>query len=299
MKLFGEWQLGIARQPEPGEVLINEILFNPYTGGSDFVEIYNASDKVLDLKDLILGEIWPGTDSIFNTKEVSNSSRLFTPGQLICLTANVDFQKTTYFPPDSANFHEMSSFPSYDDNEGESVIATTENITLDRFAYEDDLHFPTLQDKNGVSLERISLDQPSSDPANWHSAAGTVNYATPGYANSQRQDPDQGQTEVWLEKTTFSPNDDGQDDVLIINYNFDFIGGNARILIFDAAGRPVRNLQDNILLDGQQGSFFWDGRDDDNTKADIGMYVVLFEVVRPDTGKKEAYRLVSVLADRL
>ncbi|MEM1215872.1 MAG: lamin tail domain-containing protein, partial [Bacteroidota bacterium] len=42
-------QLGLTQAPEPGELLLSEILFNPYSGGTDFVELYNVSDKILNL----------------------------------------------------------------------------------------------------------------------------------------------------------------------------------------------------------------------------------------------------------
>ncbi len=38
----------------PGELIINEILFNPVSGGTDFIEIYNPSDKIISLKHLTL-----------------------------------------------------------------------------------------------------------------------------------------------------------------------------------------------------------------------------------------------------
>ncbi|MDA3928908.1 MAG: lamin tail domain-containing protein [Prolixibacteraceae bacterium] len=39
---------------EPGDILINEVLFNPYTGGADFVELYNNSGLTIDIADLKL-----------------------------------------------------------------------------------------------------------------------------------------------------------------------------------------------------------------------------------------------------
>ncbi|MEM6262338.1 MAG: lamin tail domain-containing protein [Bacteroidota bacterium] len=297
--LTQELAIGIPQNPAPGDVLINEILFNPFTGGSDFVEIYNASDKVLDLEDLNIGEIFPDTDSIFNDDPVAARSVLFLPGELICLTRDVEFQQAVYLPPSFAKFQEMEAFPSYDDGEGECVIFSDSGVVLDQFFYLDDYHYPTLVDDDGVSLERISFNVPTQNTDNWHSAAGTVGFATPGYPNSQAQEIDPGDTEVSLDPVTFSPDDDGQDDVLAINYDFDFTGANARISIHDAQGRLIKVLQQNQLLGTEAGTFFWDGRDGKNTKADIGMYVVLFEVTRQDTGEREVYRRVCVLAGRL
>lgn len=297
--LSGSQALGLPVPIDAGDVLLNEILFNPYTGGSDFVEIFNYSDKILDLSQLRLGEIFPGTDSIFNADVVADRQVLFLPRSLVCLTTNVNFQQVTYLPPADAGFYEMSRFPSYDDARGEVVIFTGSGLILDRFAYEDDYQFPSLADDNGVSLERLSLERPTQDPGNWQSAASTVRYATPGYENSQALALSESPSAVSLEKQTFSPNGDGQDDVLAINYDFDFAGANVRVSIFDSQGRPISVLMQNSLLSPEPGTIFWDGRDGNNTKADIGIYVVLFEVTNASSGKKEVYKLACVLADKL
>ncbi|MEL6672421.1 MAG: lamin tail domain-containing protein [Bacteroidota bacterium] len=294
-----EIPFGLAVSPEAGDVLINEILFNPYSGASDFVEIVNVSENILDLADMRIGEIFPETDSVFNSDPLAGISTILLPGQYVCLTADPAIQQQIYLPLPEARFQETEGFPSFDDAAGEVVIFRNDGVFLDRFAYLDDFHYATLADDNGVSLERISLKVPTQRADNWHSAASTVRYATPGYVNSQVAAEAAGESEVWLSKQTFSPNFDGVDDVLEINYDFDFNGANARIFIFDQQGRLVRTLLQNSLLGTEAGSFFWDGATDASTQAPIGMYVVVMEVTNDQTGEKMAYRRVGVLAGRI
>ena len=107
-----------------------------------------------------------------------------------------------------------------------------------------------------------------------------------------------GSSEVYLENQTFSPDLDGVDDVLAIHYDFDFAGANARVSVMDSQGRLIKIVAQNTLLGTEAGTFYWDGSDSENTKADIGMYVILFEVTNQQTGERKAYRMVSVLAAR-
>ncbi|MCI4670564.1 MAG: lamin tail domain-containing protein [Bacteroidia bacterium] len=293
-----EIEFGLPDEMEAGDILINEILFNPVTRGSDFVELINVSDKILDLSELSIGEIFPDTDSIFNADKVAEKISLILPGQIICLTRDVAFQMELYRPPLTANFLEMTGFPSYDDAKGECIIFRTEDeIPLDRFAYLDDYHYLTLDDDDGVSLERLSLEQATNDPENWQSAASTVGYATPGYQNSQFIPDAEQDAEVLLEPQVFSPNLDGIDDVLAIRYKVDFPGANLRVQIFDANGRPVRILQQNTLLSPDGGVVFWDGFNENNQLAPIGAYVVLVEILNSDTGEKRVFKRVAILAD--
>ncbi|MEM8898060.1 MAG: lamin tail domain-containing protein [Bacteroidota bacterium] len=293
--------LGLPSLPQAGDILINEILFDPLTGGSDFVEIYNASDKIIDLRDITIGRLDPEDRSLLDEDPITDQSFLFLPGRLLCVTRDVAAQQEAYSPPVGARFIEAIALPSFPASEGGVAILVNDGVSsaLDVFIYSDDLHFPTLEDDKGVSLERISLRRPAADPNNWHSAARTVNFATPGYENSQQLDTGSGEEEVFLTKEVFSPNGDGTDDVLAINYNFNFTGANARAHIFDPNGRKIRVLQQNFLPGTTEGTLFWDGRDEDNQKAAIGMYAIVFEVTRQDTGEKKLYKVVGVLADNL
>ena len=78
------FQIGLPDSIEPEDIIINEIMFNPLTNGSDYVELYNRSEKILDLNDLFLAN-WDD-DSIANYEELINSQRLILPGQYVLLT---------------------------------------------------------------------------------------------------------------------------------------------------------------------------------------------------------------------
>lgn len=283
-----------------GDILVNEILPNPVTGGFDFLEIYNNTSSSIDLSTVAIGAL--GEDStITSVYQISKSSMMLEAGSLLCLTVDTAYQKDQYTPPSTANFAEMSRFPSYSDNEGTTFIASIPGLELERFAYLDDYHVGILSDDNGISLERILLTQSASDSENWHSAATTVR-ATPGYENSQSQETTSRPPEaedVWLESTTFAPNPGLPDaQSLVINYDFAYIGSNARVRVYDSRGRLIRNLVENQNLGTQSGSFIWDGADNDNNRMDVGVYVILFEV-QEENGKKHAFKLACVLADRL
>jgi hypothetical protein len=53
----GSLPFALPEAPVANDVVINEILFDPNTGGVDFVELYNRSKKTINLKDLRLGSM--------------------------------------------------------------------------------------------------------------------------------------------------------------------------------------------------------------------------------------------------
>ncbi len=289
-------RVGLPIAAEVGDMMISEVLFNPFSGGVDFVEIYNASEKILSAGELNIGEIFEGTDSIYNSDQVALSDVLIFPGEYLCLTSDVEIQKATYLPPSDAKFLEMSSFPTYDDAEGEVVIFTGVDFVIDRFFYLDDYHYADLRDDNGISLERISFSVPANQADNWHSAASTVRFATPGYENSQAQRDREDETDPVVGfPDVITPDGDGIDDVFNISYQFDQPGMNARVTILDRAGRVVKTVRQQELLGTGEGTFFWDGRSDAGSRVPIGPYILLFEVTNQQTGSHELYRFALVV----
>ena len=103
--------------------------------------------------------------------------------------------------------------------------------------------------------------------------------------------------EITLSPETFSPDNDGYDDVLNISYQFAEPGNVANVIIYDAKGRLIKNLVLNEYL-GTQGTFSWDGIDENNEKAAIGIYIVYAEIVNIN-GDVKKYKKPCVVAGRL
>ena len=285
--------------PEENDIIINEILFNPVTGGSDFVELYNRSDKVIDLRDLFLANKEEG-EQLDNIKRITTSYLLF-PASYVVLTSNPEDLKMRYATENPRAFVQMS-LPSLPNTKGTLVLyRLDENVTLliDGISYLDDWHSNLLDDEDGVSLERIHPDAPTHMPSSWHSASAAVGYATPTYQNSQFFEEKTATKDdvFFLPESTFSPDSDGNQDFLLINYVTDRVGYLATIRLFDEQGRLIKHITANEIL-GTSGTFKWDGSTDEGVKTPLGIYIVSVDYFTPE-GNRQIYQSTCVVAGRL
>ena len=276
------------------DILINEVLFNPRNGGSDFVELYNNSNKYISLKNWKLANL--DNDSIDNYKTIAGAPYLLRPKEFVLLSVNVSNIKQEYFNAHEDAFLPMASLPTYSNDEGSVYLINDNNEVVDFFHYNEDMHFALLNSEDGVSLERIDYNRPTNDKSNWHSASEAVGFATPGYENSQYAEAETGD-EITISPESFSPDNDGFEDVLNIAYQFNEPGYVANVIIYDAKGRLIKNLIKNEML-GKQGTFSWDGIDENNEKASIGIYIVYAEVFTVN-GNVKKFKKPCVVAGRL
>lgn len=291
---------GLPGQAVEGDVAINEILFNPKDDnvkGVDFVEIYNRSDKIIDLGKMLLATEDKETGAIVSPKPISESGFLFFPGQYMVLTTKPGIVQTQYYTENTNAFIKMASLPSYSNDAGIVIIATNGFMIIDKVVYNESMQYPLLTTFDGVSLERLNYDRASNDETNWHSAAEDVGFATPGYENSQFGEILESVDPITLKPEIFSPDSDGRDDVLNIHYQFEKAGTNCNISIYDSRGRLVRTLVNNEYV-GTSGQFSWDGLNDNHQKAAIGIYMVFVETFDVD-GNRKNYKKTAVLATQL
>lgn len=297
-QVAGAFSLRLAL-PEPiaaGDLLINEVLFDPATGGSRFIELYNHSGKVVNTGDLNIASL----DDISNQVSPVQVNFLLFPGEYVAFTESPADILSRYFTPFPENVLD-NDLPTLASDTGNVTIYTKylpEPVTVDVFDYSVHYHNPLLSDKEGVSLERLSPIIGTQSPGNWHSAASSVGYATPAYENSQALGDSLLQDDfLTLLPDVFSPDDDGYDDVLAIHYALDKPGYLAQVRMFDARGRLIKILSNDELL-STEGLIQWKGDTDSNEKAAVGIYILLAELVHPDGDIKTAKK-TCVLATQL
>lgn len=282
--------------PQPGDVVINEILPEPQTGGKRYVELYNRSERVIDLRQLMIARgMRPRS-----IQRIADQSALLMPGAYVCLSSDTNDVKNRYAPPAHARFHQMRDFPAYDyERDTVWLLRQGDSVVIDRVPYASSYHFADLRNPKGVALERLSPHLPSDRKENWFSAASAVRYGTPGYENSQRITEPDAKSPIRLEPRTFSPDGDGYDDLLWIYIQADEAGVKAEVSIHTLTGHKVKQLTEGDLLSVGENSFRWDGTDSQGKRLPAGVYMVHVLLSEPHEGEVRQYRLLCAVAERV
>lgn len=290
-------RFAIPQKINKGDLILNELLFNPKTDGYDFAEFYNNSSKVLSLNDLKMANVDTVNMAFSSLSVIDTLGYLVFPNEYYILSEGIESVKKQYNTSNEKNFINVTSMPSMNVGDGSFGLVLKNDTLLDALMYTEDMHYPLIRDKKGVSLERISFSRSSSDLSNWHSAAEQVGFATPGYQNSQYMDDSEATDVISLASEIFSPDNDGYNDVLIVNYKFSEPGFTGNASIYDVRGRFIRKIMDNELM-GTSGVFSWNGITESNEKGNIGVYTVFFEYFDV-SGNTKRIRKSFVLAGKL
>ena len=287
---------GLAEPAQINDVVINELLFDPSTNSVDFVELYNRSNHIIDLKDLRIGSMDTTTQNLTYTEKITEDGYLLFPQSYIVLSENETAIKQQYQTQQPQAFYDLTDLPSMNTDADVVTLSDKNGLIIDNVVYSNQMHFPLLVNTKGVSLERIDFNRASNDKTNWNSASEHVGFATPAYQNSQYLQANGG-SGFSIVNPLFSPDNDGYNDVLTIHYALNENGKIGNIYIFDNNGRPIKHLMRNQPLT-QEGAISWNGMNEDNEKAKIGIYLVYIELFDL-SGKLNRYKLICTLAGKL
>lgn len=290
-------RFSLPQQPDWNDIVINEVLFNPYAGGVDFVEAYNRSEKSFDLNMLFIANRNSTTNQFEQVYRASDTARLIFPDEYAVITTDPTQVRQFYHIENEKAFVRVQNLSSFNNDEGYVVLLDSNLNVIDELHYNESMHFKLLSDTKGVSLERINPNFESLSKSTWHSASQDAGFATPTYKNSQWVEPSQKNDEFTVSPETFSPDGDGKDDYLLISYKLPEEGCVATIRVFDSNGREVKRIASSMLL-GTEGTLTWDGLSSKNQKLPIGIYVVSIEYFNLK-GEVKKFKKTCVLAEKL
>lgn len=288
------FQIAITDVPVSGELILNEILVQPKSGGAQFIEVYNTSNKLFKLKDLKITQASIVTENDIQIADLSSIEGFILPNDYFVLTADKNNIQQEY-PTAILSKMATINLPNYDEMEDIIVLKNSNDGTLDKLHYSMDWHFPLLNSTRGISLERTDFAMATQQKRNWHSAAAAVGFATPTLLNSENSYQFEG--EVTIVPEVFSPDGDGFDDEAKITYSFDEPGSVVNVFLYAADGRLANHLVKDAPI-ANEGLFVWDGNDENGDKKEVGIYFLVFERKKP-SGEKILYKRKCVSAAKL
>jgi len=260
-----------TEQVEPREIILNEILFDPQPRGSEYIELYNRSDRTLSTHGLSIA--LRKSDGHLGTRHsLTSLATTLAPGDYLVLTSDPNGVTSLIRTP-ALDVIRRFKLPALN-NQGATIVLlrTADSTVVDEVTYSAKWHSSAVKIRRGVALERISPDGSSQEAANWTSASSETGYGTPGYKNSQS-----GTSSQIEEGATISePEYNASTRDYLIRYQMDKPDYRCQMAVYSSNGQKVAVIANNQLLT-PEGEIRWDG-----AGLSPGVYVFYVELYHPD-----------------
>jgi len=279
---------------ERGDVSINEIMFDPFTGETEWIEVVNISTKNIQVSG------WVIDDNGTGYQIADTCAQILLPGGYIVLAGDTTI--FTRYPelkvPNEYRRVAIAGSGFSLSNSGEPIVLKdAAGNVIDSVYYNSNWKNPNLSSSKGISIERINPVLGSNDRQNWSSCTRSIG-GTPGERNSIYIDAVPTSEQISISPNPFSPDGDGFEDFTINSYKFKSLFSQVTAKVYDAKGRLVRTLANN-QLSGGEGEIIFNGLDDDNRKLRLGIYIVYIEAINDQGGIVESVKAPVVVATKL
>ena len=287
-------RFGLMEETLPGDIIINEVLFDAIVPEEEYFELYNISGKILDVYDLQAVSLNLQSGDTGKPVLLSESSLCFLPKSYFAFTLSEESVLSRYFSSDKLCIVEPGSMPVLYSDKGSLYLYNRNLSLIDNVSYSKDYHFDLLTGTKGVSLERIDPYEPGNISYNWHSASGMVGWGTPGIVNSVTfRDEDTANEDLTFSSTRISPDGDGFEDILKVSFDPGEGTSIINVIIYSDTGVPVNRLINNLTAHGRS-SFYWNGEDQYGNSLPEGLYIVFVES-RSEKGRLKHWKKVCAL----
>ena len=293
---IGESQLrfGMPQRADSGDIIINEVLFEGTEEIPEFIELYNPSDKIVDLRNYRLA-FFDGLSSIPSDEFIVSTEFLqLMPDAYIALTENKRQLRHYFSLGPEHRTYELSNWKNLSNSGFGLALVSPDNIILDQANFNSSIHSPLVTNTAGVSLERINPEQKGSIESNWHSASSVSGYASPSEMNSQNLSSANSDNLFAISPKAISPDNDGFEDFVEIRYNLPKPGYFLSVQIFNTNGELISTIAKNELA-GTDDVLLWDATSNSGSRVPMGYYIIYFEALHPEGGKLQKKQTVVVL----
>ena len=150
---------------EGDALCLNELLFHPLAGGSEFIEVYNRSDAPVALQDYVLALRRDGR--IYSRIPLAEvQAPPIPPGAYRVLTADAAYFAAHYGVAQEL-VCSVPKFPRLNDNGGNLLLlSAARDSIVEELTYSPDL-YPSGIKSTGTSWERVDVRRAAHDPGNW------------------------------------------------------------------------------------------------------------------------------------
>ena len=258
------------------DVLITEIMYRPSTFSCEYIELYNNSREIINLKNWKIGDMRNSTGVEFVHED------FFLPDKRYLVIAE-DSSFFDIFSTEISRVIIFNKLPALN-NDGDLIILKNSfDEMIDSVLYSDEWGSEV-----GRSLERKTIHGSSNDPSNW-SLCADFSGGTPGKQNSMFFVSDKKNVNIELSPDPFSPDSDGFEDELHIKIELPFDRARTNIKIFDRYGRFINTLLNGYEI-GQKFSFNWNGKSENGNLVKTGIYILLIEILSEKEKFFESYK---------
>ncbi|MFH1311855.1 MAG: lamin tail domain-containing protein [Candidatus Eisenbacteria bacterium] len=274
----------------PPPVVINEVMFKPTGTECEWIEIFAHGTSGISIRD------WTLEDHRGTKRKLVGDDLMLSRGDMLVLVEDVEVFAVAHPDLDRGCFLRPSGgWPTLNDVDGPLDFADMIIVRDARGTMVDSVAYRTRWSRPGISFERIDPRGPSSSSSNWSPHYGNTS-GSPGRANSVSFHLPGDGSILTLSPSAFSPDGDGQDDLLAIAARL-CEPCLVRLSIFDLSGRLVKRLIDGEVVETSRTTF-WDGRDDNESRQAMGAYLVLLEAKATASDRTYRARSPAVLVRR-
>jgi len=267
-------------------ILINEIMFDVSKNNSEYIELYNISDTLINLNGL---KIYDGSKKFF---QIIEKFYIMPKDYAVLSMDSLIFNKFDYLKDSSKVFIPKTKI-SLNNDADKIILKNYKDETIDSISYNKYWHNKALNYTKDISLEKKEPTLVSHIQNNWTSSTSPLG-GTPGRINSINQILEIN-TNLEIEPNTISYSMSKEIEINI-KYKIDFESSFINIKIFDLSGIEHSNPYNNYFS-GKSGILKYNLTNDKGFRLPPAPYIINFEATDTLTGKIIKINELFVIAE--